>query len=409
MCERNQAWQPVFEQWKAILQEKDQANQDWEQLQDIYPANCNLVAISCNEREQTLTEAGLDGFDVVIIDEVSKATPLELLLPLMRARKAILVGDHRQLPPLFQESQDASNTFEDMVNEEMEEGTSDTLLTKENFERYEKLVTASLFKELFEKAPESLRERLTVQFRMHPQIMKMINCFYDNQLTYTEEPKDHQHFVTFNSKYNNLVTSDKHLLWVDTSYDEKGIACCDDDRTNITEAKLIAQALVRINQQMRQNGFDVKAPKGKQKVGIVSFYQAQCRVIREAIKNINQGNLKFDAIDVEINTVIRYQGKEKPIILISLVRNDGKEKTYHRRGSNANIARFEFINVAMSRAQDLLMVFGARNMLEIRDVILPNMDKDGSSTKKVYKDIFERLDLEARICSVKEFMQACSN
>ena len=107
--------------------------------------------------------------------------------------------------------------------------------------------------------------------------------------------------------------------------------------------------------------------------------------------------------------MIRYQGKEKPIILISLVRNDGKEKTYHRRGSNANIARFEFINVAMSRAQDLLMVFGARNMLEIRDVILPNMDKDGSSTKKVYKDIFERLDLEARICSVKEFMQACSN
>ena len=48
-----------------------------------------------------------------------------------------------------------------------------TLLTKENFKRYEKMVTASLFKELFEKAPESLRERLTVQFRMHPQIMKM--------------------------------------------------------------------------------------------------------------------------------------------------------------------------------------------------------------------------------------------
>ncbi|MEQ1274993.1 AAA domain-containing protein [Acinetobacter ursingii] len=410
LCERNQAWQPVFEQWKAILQEKDQANQDWEQLQDIYPANCNLVAISCNEREQTLTEAGLDGFDVVIIDEVSKATPLELLLPLMRARKAILVGDHRQLPPLFQESQDASNTFEDMVNEEMEEGTSDTLLTKENFERYEKLVTASLFKELFEKAPESLRERLTVQFRMHPQIMKMINCFYDNQLTYTEEPKDHQHFVTFNSKYNNLVTSDKHLLWVDTSYDEKGMACLDEDRTNITEAKLIAQALVKINEQMRQQGFGEKSAKGQQKVGVVSFYQAQCRVIREAIKSVNNGRLLFDAIGlVEINTVIRYQGKEKPIILISLVRNDGKEKTYHRRGSNANIARFEFINVAMSRAQDLLMVFGARNMLEMRDVILPNMDKDGSSAKKVYKDIFERLDREARICSVKEFMQACSN
>lgn len=151
LTDRNSDWLPLFEQWQAILKEKDQASQDWELLQEIYPANCNLVAISCNEREQTLTDAGLDGFDVVIIDEVSKATPLELLLPLMRARKAILVGDHRQLPPLFQESQDASNTFEDMVNEEIEEGATDTLLTKENFKRYEKMVTASLFKELLKK------------------------------------------------------------------------------------------------------------------------------------------------------------------------------------------------------------------------------------------------------------------
>ncbi|UIP24173.1 DEAD/DEAH box helicase [Acinetobacter towneri] len=409
LTDRNSDWLPLFEQWQAILKEKDQASQDWELLQEIYPANCNLVAISCNEREQTLTDAGLDGFDVVIIDEVSKATPLELLLPLMRARKAILVGDHRQLPPLFQESQDASNTFEDMVNEEIEEGATDTLLTKENFKRYEKMVTASLFKELFEKAPESLRERLTVQFRMHPQIMKMINYFYEGQLVCGNPDKDRQHFVTLKSKYNDLVTSDNHLLWIDTSYDEKGMACLDEERsTNPTEAKLIAHALVNINEQMKKAGFNAKDSKGKQKVGVVSFYQAQCRVIREAIKSVNHGSLKFDAIDVEINTVIRYQGKEKPIILISLVRNDGKEKTY-RRSSNANVARFEFINVAMSRAQNLLMVFGARNMLEMRDVILPNMDTEGSSKKKIYQDIFNRLDREARVCSVKEFMQACTN
>ena len=63
----------------------------------------------------------------------------------------------------------------------------------------------------------------------------------------------------------------------------------------------------------------------------------------------------------------------------------------------------------MSRAQNLLMVFGARNMLEMRDVILPNMDTEGSSKKKIYQDIFNRLDREARVCSVKEFMQACTN
>ena len=178
-----------------------------------------------------------------------------------------------------------------------------------------------------------------------------------------------------------------------------------DGSTNPTEAILIAQVLVRINEQMRQKGFN---SKNKYKVGVVSFYQAQCRTIREAIKKVNQGQIRFDAIDVEINTVIRYQGKEKPIILISLVRNDGKPKD-HRRSSQANVARFEFINVAMSRAQNLLMVFGARNMLEMRDVILPKMDSQGSEKKKVYKDIFDRLDHIAQIYSTKEFVQACEN
>jgi hypothetical protein len=45
----------------------------------------------------------------------------------------------------------------------------------------------------------------------------------------------------------------------------------------------------------------------------------------------------------------------------------------------------------------------------MRDVILPNMDTEGSSKKKIYQDIFNRLDREARVCSVKEFMQACTN
>lgn len=400
---KDAAWMPLFEQWYNILQQSDLPVQDWEHVGINFIENCNLVAISCNENEQTLKNANLDSFDVAIIDEVSKATPLELLLPLMRARKAILVGDHRQLPPTFQDGQDA-HTFEDAV-EQQEDDSQDqsSLLTKDNFKRYEKLVTASLFRELFEKAPEILRERLTVQFRMHPDIMKMINYFYEGQLSCGNPDADRTHGLVLQGEDNVLLSPQDHLLWVDTSYDEKGAPCIDvEGSSNPVEARLIAQTLKSINDQMLKQGF---GSKKRQKVGVVSFYQSQCRVIRDEIRKVNQGQIYFNAIDVEVNTVIRYQGKEKPIILVSLVRNDGRAKDISR-SSRANVARFEYINVAMSRAQNLLVVFGARNMLELRDIKLPKMDSQGEEKKKIYKDIFDRLDRNARIYSARELVQA---
>ena len=45
-------------------------------------------------------------------------------------------------------------------------------------------------------------------------------------------------------------------------------------------------------------------------------------------------------------------------------------------------------------------------MLELRDVNLPNMDQPGTSKRKIYQDIFNRLDREGQVCSAREFMQA---
>ena len=81
---------------------EDYSMENSEYLKDFINA-CNVVGISCTESSTTLTQAGFNTFDVAIIDEVSKATPPELLIPLLLAEKAILVGDHRQLPPLFGE------------------------------------------------------------------------------------------------------------------------------------------------------------------------------------------------------------------------------------------------------------------------------------------------------------------
>ena len=399
---RNQDFMPLFTRWQEILKEPEKrAAKDWDELEKPFVESCNLVAITCNENERTLTDNDFDGFDVVIIDEVSKATPLEMLLPLMRGKKAILVGDHRQLPPVFNEADGL--TFEDEVeqNEVEETEYSDTDLTQENLRKYEKMVTTSLFKELFEQAPESLRERLTIQFRMHPEIMNMINCFYEGQLTCGNPDAERPHGVSF----GDLLSEKDHLLWVDTSKNEQGERFSIDSNqgnTNPMEAKMIARTLLEMNRQLEAKGYG----KGnKMKVGVVSFYQPQCRVIRDEIRKINKKELSFSAIEVEINTVIRYQGKEKPIILLSLVKNDGKDKNAYR-SPRQNVARFEFINVAMSRAQNLLMVFGARNMLENREIKMPRMDEKGYDKKRVYRQMFKYLEYRAKtggICTAKEF------
>ncbi len=394
-------WNDFFQNWVDNLSETSAAHSDWEHINSTYTESCNLFAISCNENDKTLQDAGVESFDVVIIDEVSKATPIEMLLPLMRARRAVLVGDHRQLPPVFQESHDAQ-TFADKA-EELEESsatqTQNNLLTRKNIKRFENMVTASLFKAHFEAADDSIRERLSVQYRMHPEIMQLVNKFYEGQLICGNPELSREHGLYLKGKTNQLLTPQNHVLWIDTSNDLKNNRYKEkEDQTNPLEAQLIAETLMKINQQMLTQGFN---KKNKQKVGVVSFYVAQCRVIRHAIRKVNHGQLQFDAIHVEINTVIRYQGKEKPIILISLVRNDGQPKE-KRRSARANVARFEFINVAISRAQNLLILFGARNMLECRDVILPNMDSQGVQKKQVYREIFAELDRAARIFPASE-------
>ena len=134
-------WGPLLEDWMRDLSRKNAAAEDWQNLGADFLASCNVVAITCNENERTLDDVGQTSFDVAIIDEVSKATPLELLMPLMRARRAVLVGDHRQLPPLFQEGDEARSFMDEVEENEAanaEENSTDrpadaqTLLTRDN-------------------------------------------------------------------------------------------------------------------------------------------------------------------------------------------------------------------------------------------------------------------------------------
>ena len=319
-------------------------------------------------------------------------------------------------------------------------------MTRQNLHRFEKMVTASLFKSHFEAADDAIRARLEVQFRMHPQIMTMVNHFYERRLTcgLAFPNYDRNHGLVLvdadgktiikpaldgegnripknislpsseipREEKEKVVHEGDHVLWVDTSRNLEGQIHKEDmdaagkpARSNRLEAQLIAHTLLQLDKQSALLGY---SPQKRRQVGVVSFYARQCRLIREAIRAVKPSG-RFECLDVEVNTVIRYQGKEKPIILVSLVRNDGidtrSQGMARRRSSRANVARYEFINVAFSRAQELLIVFGARSMYESYEVTLPHMDREGSTTRTVYKDILDQLDRDARLIPASRLMR----
>ena len=376
-----------------------------EYYKETYINSCNVVGISCTENSKILEDKGFQYFDVAIIDEVSKATPPELLIPMLKAKKVILVGDHRQLPPLFREHEKSYKEMIDSINEDMDESEEvKEILTEENFKKFEKMVTSSIFKEYFEEANENIKHSLLSQFRMHSDIMGVINRFYENKLksgllelgmTKEKENETKAHLLEIKRVNNHsFITKSKHAYWIDSSdiivgqnRAEKIYESMIPTSTsiyNILEAHIAVELVKKIATEYKKLNLGRKVS-----VGIISLYQLQVNRIREMIKE-ERNKFDFSAINIDVNTVDRFQGKEKEIVIVSLVRNPESEKSYSK-----HIRAFERVNVAFSRAQNALFIIGAETLYKNLDVEIPYMDKKGSRPQKVYKNIIEHLERKA--------------
>ena len=384
-------WEKTIKGFKERLDNEDAFKYDQEHYQQTYVNACNVVGISCTDNMRNLSDNGYNDFDVVIIDEVSKATPPELLIPLMKARKAILVGDHRQLPPMFKEHEGSYRELVDSQENAPEEVRD--LLTQDNFKRFQKMVTSSLFKDYFEQADDEIKHSLLVQYRMHTDIMDIINRFYEQRLlcgnSEEVEHMEKSHDLTIKGiDGSTFITPERHAYWIDSSFtpsDKPIYEVRPNNSTsnyNVLEKYIVMELLKKIADAYKEQGYN----KNNQKtVGVISFYQMQVNEIREAFREAKK-NFDFSAINVEINTVDRFQGKEKNIVITSLVRNNKKGHV------SKHVVAFERINVAFSRAQQLLFIIGAKHMYENQSVQLPNMDMPGFKTAPVYKNIMEGLN-----------------
>lgn len=260
-------------------------------------------------------------FDWVIIDEAGRATPPELLVPALLGKKVILVGDHKQLPPIINKSLD-NESFK-------QEG----ILRKD--------LEISLFEFLESNVNDECKGKLVDQYRMHPAIGNLISrVFYDSDLESKTDVKKKSHKL---KKWE-----DKGVVWVSTykkpNKKEQPINTSRSHKTyrNPCETDVIFNLLKEIDKEYSQL-------KVKKEVGIIAGYQAQ----KQLLKKIYESAFKdsFKNITIEIDTVDAFQGRETDIIFYSIVRSNDN-------GDIGFLSDVRRLNVALSRARELLVLVG---------------------------------------------------
>lgn len=220
-------------------------------------------------------------FDVAVIDEASQTTIPSVLIPIAKAHRFILAGDHKQLPP--------------------------TVISTDAYELEE-----TLFESLIEKYPYKGR-LLNIQYRMNDELMKFPNGqFYDNLLETDSS--------VFDIRLNDLdIDDEKTMEFIDTAnMNDNREAHLNDSKSfiNRTEAKICIELA---------NDYLNKGIK-REDIGIISPYADQVKLISEHI-------------DVEVKSVDGFQGREKEIIIISTVRsNDNGELGFLNDLRRLNVA-----------------------------------------------------------------------
>ena len=210
----------VIDQWKKDLIVRDRNTR--EQFYEAYKGNVNLVAATCSicgskqlqEIYALLFGNNENAFDVVIMDEASKATPLEMSVPMVWGKKIIIIGDHKQLPPMMNE---------DNIVLSLKKANQKVLA--ETIESFQESQFELLFRSAFKLKP-SIVATLDTQYRMHKQIMNTVSHFYSEELEeglkcgLSDEDMDNEEYNARGSRYHGLtlpgfIDPQTHAIWVD--------------------------------------------------------------------------------------------------------------------------------------------------------------------------------------------------
>lgn len=252
-------------------------------------------------------------FDWVIVDEAARATPAELLVPLVVGKRFILVGDHHQLPP-FMDTETA---------EDLQESGFDVDQAKR-----------SLFERLFEQTRTTNKETLRRQFRMHRSIGDMVGRLFYADVGLETGVDDKKRDIVLD-RFNQP----SRVFWVNVHGRERKTKG-ETSYWNQEEIVFIKQLVERIEEELR-------AKKATYSLGIIASYGKQAELLDRELRPRSK---RWSALRMRVDTVHAFQGKEDDIIIYSLVRANTSELRF--------VSDRRMLNVSFSRAKRLLVIVG---------------------------------------------------
>ncbi len=289
-----------------------------------------------------------ENFDVVIIDEASQALEAQCWIPLLNAKKVVLAGDHLQLPPTIKSQPRPSKT------------------AKSTSPQSPGLET-TLFDRLLALHGPNIKKMLTTQYRMHTQIMTYPSLSLYSSALIAAPSVASRLLTTLPYPVEDTEDTRYPLIFYDTqggSFPEDVAPEAEEVRKGKLKAMMSesksnhAEALLVLRHLRSLLSAGVKASD----IALLTPYNAQlallCSLLPTIISNPTNAKTSPDpALDeaelskVEIGSIDGFQGREKEVVILSLVRSNEE----HEIGFLGEKRR---LNVAMTRARRQLVVVG---------------------------------------------------
>ncbi|WP_414433223.1 AAA domain-containing protein [Alcanivorax sp. IL2] len=291
-----------------------------------------LVCGTCVGMGQSHLALNKTPFDWVIIDEAARSSSSELAVAMQVGKRILLVGDHRQLPPTYQDDHKLGIAREFGVAPKSDELD---FIMRSDFERS--------FESSYGKR---IGATLTMQYRMNKAIGGLVSTvFYGGRLE-TGDRRIPECFSRAPLPIKSEVT------WLDTGVlGEKAYSKGNKSKFNEAEADEIISLLKKIESDdvFCKGLLDTVSDEKEPTIGVICMYSEQKRFLK---RKFAAQNWRDDFREtVKIDTVDSYQGKENRIIILSLIRSDPERTPGFLRSDNR-------VNVAMSRAMERLVIVG---------------------------------------------------